>query len=287
MTTIFTDTIYKYGLLSEKTVNLKFNNPSNNTILTNILCGSDPVPGRIKILYSNDNKYICKEYDIIDIENIKNKNFFIEKYFGKNNGYGDKINIAIKLLKNTIDILEEFNIDYFVISGTLLGYIRHKSIIPWDDDIDLIVNSTINDNIDKIIEKYGDELNFFKRDNYIIKICFKDEGLFIDHKFWNTCIIQQKSDRKYMFPFIDLFIYNIKDTYIDVFNKKFDITKFYPPTTVKMYDYNIKIPNNPQYFLRINYGSEYMTTLISNYYSHKDEKKLRIIKKINISDYIK
>ena len=49
-----------------------------------------------------------------------------------------------KLFKVSIDILEEIkricdchNLRYFAAYGTLLGAVRHKGFIPWDDDIDL------------------------------------------------------------------------------------------------------------------------------------------------------
>lgn len=62
-----------------------------------------------------------------------------------------------------IEILDEFdricnkhNLTYFLIGGTLLGAVRHKGFIPWDDDMDLAMP---REDYEKFINVYYKELN--------------------------------------------------------------------------------------------------------------------------------
>ena len=47
--------------------------------------------------------------------------------------------IEFDMLKMFDAFCKENNIKYFLAYGTLLGAIRYKKFIPWDDDVDLLI----------------------------------------------------------------------------------------------------------------------------------------------------
>ena len=45
----------------------------------------------------------------------------------------------LKILLAVDKVCKEHGLRYYIMAGTMLGAVRHKGFIPWDDDIDLVM----------------------------------------------------------------------------------------------------------------------------------------------------
>jgi len=67
----------------------------------------------------------------------------------------------IKNLKKLDEVCKKYNIQYWVAYGTLIGTIRHRGFIPWDDDIDVEMLREDYEKLCKVpVEEWGDEFLF-------------------------------------------------------------------------------------------------------------------------------
>lgn len=105
--------------------------------------------------------------------------------------------VAFDILKIFDEICRRNKIEYWLTDGTLLGAVRHKGYIPWDDDVDVCVKASDIERVKNILEKElpyylyvtndeffdGKPLSFLKiRDRYSIEAEseIKKLGIWID-----------------------------------------------------------------------------------------------------------
>lgn len=69
----------------------------------------------------------------------------------------------LEMINDLDEFCKEHNIDYVLCDGNVIGAVRHKGFIPWDDDIDIQMT---RDNYDKFLACYEDNDKYsLQKDN--------------------------------------------------------------------------------------------------------------------------
>lgn len=132
----------------------------------------------------------------------------------------------VNMLKDVDKVCRENNIDYWLTAGTLLGAIRHKGFIPWDDDIDI---SMMRKDYNKFMEIGKDKLNH----KYFIQSIYSDENSenqFMKVRDRNSILRMNKREKGHTGIFIDIFpmdSFTKNDSKIFIKNKLMRKIKFH------------------------------------------------------------
>lgn len=192
-----------------------------------------------------------------------------------------------KLMVEVDQILNQHNIRYWGISGTLLGAIRHGGMIPWDDDLDIVI-------------QYADKSRFEELHGF-----FHERGLELanyEDLMYKIFPIHGESLRDYRgeeipwkFPAMDIFLVHqhtgrfrivlITDPKIDIYattQKRPGWSLLFneldgPIHRVPFGPMQLPIPHNATEILTREYGPDWQNTAYLHY-SHEKEQPLKSVK---------
>ena len=166
------------------------------------------------------------------------------------------------LLLTFVDAVTAARVPYFMYGGTLLGSYRHHSVIPWDDDLDLIVDATKKDELKLALEKYSPEM-MLSCPAHRWKFYYNDATP-IDEVEWR-------------YPFIDISFYEtngyeLLDSDLD-YPLRYNISDVFPLCNRPFWNMTLRAPRDTHAFLTAYYDLDICSSTV---YNHKLERKVDV-----------
>lgn len=135
--------------------------------------------------------------------------------------------IQIEILDCVHKFCTDNNIKYWLDCGTLLGAIRHKGYIPWDDDVDIGMLRTDFEIFRKEFNTHNRRYHFICGDNE--PLFFGAHGKVLD----TNTVLYEPDEKGYKSAVnIDVFVYDNAPDDDGKFKKMYDLRDFYRTCTV-------------------------------------------------------
>jgi lipopolysaccharide cholinephosphotransferase len=191
-----------------------------------------------------------------DIHLFKKTGFFAEK------------KLALQHLRDADEILFAGGVDYCIMFGTLLGMLRHDGLIPWDDDLDLIIFDT--DKFEKCCRHQFEERGYVvyddmrsldgrqKRCGYRIHA---EQGIAIPGQTWK-------------FPWLGVWEPEIRKNTMTLPPEKFlySTDDFFPLQRKSFLDFTVSTPRLSEQIVKQYYGPDCMTMCMLHDLDHRQYK---------------
>jgi len=194
----------------------------------------------------------------------------IEKglHFFKETGFFEQEQAALQHLRDADQILFAADVDYCIMFGTLLGLLRHNGLIPWDDDIDIIIFD---------VEKFEDKcLHQFEERGYVVYRDFRiidgserrcgyrihaEQGLPIPGQSWK-------------FPWLGVWEPDTRETSMTLPPEDFSysLKDFFPLGRSDFLDFSVSVPRLGEKIVKQYYGSDCMDICMLHNLDHRHYK---------------
>ncbi len=191
-----------------------------------------------------------------------------------------------RLMETVSNTLKDQNIPFWAISGTLLGAARHQGMIPWDDDLDIIIHVRDRlrlEHLANLLDRQGLQLYIYS--DYFYKI-FPKNG--------EPIYAENGSAYPWKYPFLDIFTVNKLQGKIRIVSRTYPRSDLYnewwlepkelkmPPLFLPFGPLTIPAPRNYENILSREYGADWK---IAAYLWHNHATEMRYKRvKVPITD---
>ena len=98
------------------------------------------------------------------------------------------------ILVDLVPLIEKLGIEYFLSAGTLLGAVRHKGFIPWDDDIDIMMT---REHYEVFLKKISDMLPPYYKLVHYSKFAGREKDREVQNLVGSMMIAARIEDTRY------------------------------------------------------------------------------------------
>ena len=186
----------------------------------------------------------------------------------KETGFFAEQELALQHLRDTDEILFSEGVDYCIMFGTLLGWIRHEGFIPWDDDLDIIVFDA--DKFERKCRRRFEERGYVvysdmrtlggmeRRCGYRLH---SEQGLPIPGQAWK-------------FPWLGIWAPDIQSSIMTLPPEefKYSIEDFFPLERRPFLDLTVSVPRLSDKIIKEYYGEDCLETCMLHGLNHRQYK---------------